>query len=91
MPVISSNELPEERAAFGANQNYAWDTITFWSDGYYTGNDEIADATGAIRGRLAEYFGLLRDSGNGMPRNFILHSGSSIVTIIDDGTYYETI
>lgn len=91
MPVISANESPEDRAAFGANQNYAWDTITFWSDGYYNGNDEITDSTGAIRGRLAEYFGLLRDSGNGMPRNFILHSGPSIVTIIDNGTYYETI
>ena len=91
MPVLNAYEEIQNRAwQIGANNGHAWDSITFWSDGTYTGNVEIADISGVIRGRLAEYLGLLRDNQQAMPNSFVLHSGSNISTIIDDGIYYET-
>ena len=63
MPVLNAYEEIQNRAwQIGANNGHAWDSITFWSDGTYTGNVEIADISGVIRGRLAEYLGLLRDN-----------------------------
>lgn len=92
MPVLNAYEGIQDRAwQIGANYSHAWDNITFWSDGTYSDNAEISDASGTIRGRLAEYLGLLRDNQQAIPNNFILHSGASVSIIIDNGIYYETV
>ena len=91
MPTIYAYETIEDRAwQLGANDNYTWKDVVFWTDGFYSNNAEITDVNGTVRGRLAEYLGFLRNSMQDLPENFILHSGQYLITIINNGIYYET-
>jgi hypothetical protein len=62
MPILAPNIILENNPSyFGANNHYELNNIDFYS-AIYEGNATIEDTNGNAKGKLAEYFGLVRDS-----------------------------
>jgi hypothetical protein len=62
MPILAPNIILENNPSyFGANNHYEFNNIDFYS-AMYEGNATIEDTNGNAKGKLAEYFGLVRDS-----------------------------